>query len=79
MGTVYVVTADGYCDGYGSEIYLIGVFKDEETANAMVDKYPDLEISIAEVEFGKEYPLVANHHGWGDTYKNNKYIGGYVE
>lgn len=79
MEMLYVVTADGYDDGYGSEIYLLGVFKDEESAKAMEEKYPHLEVTITAVELGKEYPLSPNDRGWGLTYENDNYLGGYVE
>lgn len=79
MEKLYAVTADGYDDGYGSEIYLLGVFKDEESAKALEEKYSHLEVTITEVELGKEYPLAVNDKGWGHTYENDNYLGGYVE
>lgn len=79
MEILYVVTADGYDDGYGSELYLLGVFKDEESAKALEEKYSHLEVTITAVELGKEYPLSPNERGWGLTYENDNYIGGYVE
>lgn len=79
MEMLYVVTADGYDDGYGSELYLLGVFKDEESAKALEEKYSHLEVTITAVELGKVYPLSPNERGWGLTYENDHYLGGYVE
>lgn len=72
---LYVVTANGELGGYGSEIYLVGVFTSQEAAeNAMVNNA--LQYNITEVIQDKVYPLVKE----SDTYYDNaNYLGGYVE
>lgn len=67
---VYVVTSDDWCAGFGTEMYLRGVFLTREKAQKLVDKLNDSKNSymyyyeILEVDVGKEM---------------HKYIGGYVE
>ncbi len=78
MDPVYVVTADGTSENdYGSEIYLIGVFKDRRSVDAIKFKYSDLQLTVTKVEIGKEYPMMANNTGWGGGFENDNYLGGY--
>lgn len=79
MEKLYVVTADGYKDDYGCSIYLLGVFKDEESANEAKAKYPELDVMITEAEIGKEYPLKPMDEYTNYLFENNNYLGGYAE
>lgn len=78
---LYVVTCDGVQDGYGSYIYLVGVFdnrKDAENARDAAAKVSNDEFaSITEVDLNKEYPLVMNSDFSEAT--NENLLGGYME
>ena len=87
--TLYVVVADGYAfEGYGSEMYLLGVFTSKELAAKCVaentKKNPyhgayDLVPKIMELEGDKTFPLVGAYNPYDTVYKNDNYIGGYIE
>ena len=114
--TLYVVVADGYVfEGYGSAMYLLGVFTSKELAAkcvaentkkepyfkqgitvakevsdkiiAAIDEYDsnnksglhDLVPKIIEVEGDKTFPLVKTDEPYETVYKNDNYIGGYIE
>ena len=93
--TLYVVVADGYeFEGYGSAMYLLGVFTSKELAAKCVaentKKNPyheandkpglyDLVPTIIEVEEDKTFPLVRTDKSYETAYKNDNYIGGYIE
>lgn len=72
----YVLTADGWTQGYGSEIYLMGVFFDKETAEKKAEEQ-DIHVSITEIEVNKIFPLKTNDLFEEKT--NAYYLGGYVE
>ena len=74
--TLYVVTADGHNQIYGSYIYLIGVFDDRRKATKTVSecKYPT---KITEVELNEKYRM--KHDKLWDNWSNEKYLGGYSE
>lgn len=72
---IYVVTANGYKQPFGSEIYLVGVFDNREDANRCVTQTA-LGAIITEVELNKPYPL--KEDAWGD-YGNELFLGGYCE
>ncbi len=72
MNMRYVLTKDGYTAGWGSEIYLLGVFDDKETAERMAKKH---NCKVTEIEANKFFPLVKK---FGD-YENDYYLGGYTE
>ena len=67
---VYVVMSDTWNMGYGSEIYLIGVFKDKEKAEQVANTYDGVGM-ITEVTLDALYPIVNG--------SNDKYLGGYIE
>lgn len=67
--TLYAATIDGYRNGYGSMIYLLGVFDNEEKA-----KQTGGDVHI--IQLNKEYPLKKD--SWGD-YFNDLFLGGYYE
>lgn len=70
---VYVVTQDGYLQGYGSEIYLVGVFTEKKKA----EKAASAELAyITEIQLDKAFPLVKSK--WGGV-GNDYYLGGYFE
>lgn len=72
---VYVLTTDGWTHGYGSAIYLIGVFFDKETAEKKA-KEQNIHVSVTEIEANKMFPLKTNYF---QTKTNDYYLGGYVE
>lgn len=81
---VYVVTADGYCDTYGVEIYLIGVFDSLEAAEKAQANNDDLKAeygsttcAITEVELNSICDLSPDPINL--SYENELYLGGYAE
>ena len=70
MTKMYVVTDDGWNAGWGSSIYLIGVFDNLEDAQKANGK-------ITEVELNKTYPL--KETDFMGKCVNENYLGGYVE
>ena len=75
---VYVVTADGY-DGYGAEIYLIGVYNNLEIAERC-QKQCGSRAQITTVVLNQDYPLVLSGDIlFSDNYRNENYLGGYCE
>ncbi len=70
---VYVVTQDGFLDGYGTEIYLVGVFTEKKKA----EKAASAErTSITEIQLDKAFPLEESICG---GLENDFYLGGYNE
>ncbi len=73
---LYVKTADGYMQGYGSEIYLVGVYDSRDKAEQ------DGQFgSITEITLNKTYPLtkhVDDVLGY-ESYENENFLGGYTE
>lgn len=72
---VYVLTADGWTQGWGSEIYLMGVFFDKKTAEREAEKQ-DTHVSITDIEANKIFPLKTNNF---QEKTNAYYLGGYIE
>jgi len=76
---LYVLTVDGYTEGYGSNIFLVGVFDSMEKAEE-AQKSLDNEIreraSIDEVLLNENIPLTKDE--WG-SFHNIHYLGGYCE
>lgn len=72
---VYVVTADGWNEGYGAEIYLVGVFSTMEKAEQVAKDNSGI---VTEIMLDEEHKMAES-----DTlfYRagNDKYLGGYVE
>ena len=89
MGTeVYVMTADGWCEEYGAQIYLIGVFNSLEAAkeheekiikdfNGRPNDVPYM-VRITKAVLNNPIDLTKNNEEW-DYYSNNYYLGGYIE
>ena len=73
---LFVVTCDGYSRGYGSEIYLVGIFSSEEEIKAAKLK-PNLKYNITKVPLGKVFHMKKT--GYGNDYANDNYLGGYFE
>lgn len=69
---VHVVTADGWKNGDGSEIYLIGVFYDKDTAERAAKKNKGI---VTEIIADKAHPLKKS----GNDKANDYYLGGYIE
>ena len=70
---VYVVTQDGYMNGYGSEIYLVGVFTDKKKAEKAASAERAM---ITEILLNKKFSLKKST--WGGV-GNDYYLGGYFE
>ena len=62
---VYVLTADTYDDGWGSEIELFGVFSTEEKAKDYAKKMELYNFDIDQINI--------------DEVGNKIYLGGYIE
>ena len=75
MGKVYVISKDGWNCYYGSEIYLLGVFFDKETAEKEASKY---DAQITEIEPNKAFPLKFDEDN-PECDSNDYYLGGYAE
>lgn len=76
---LYVLTVDGYTRGYGSYIYLVGVFdsmKKAEEAQNTLDKEIREDSSINEISLNEVAELTEDH--WGD-FANRYLLGGYHE
>lgn len=76
---LYVVTADGWKMGCGSELFLIGVFDSEEKA---MDAYKHSQelgayCRIKVIELNEEHPM--NMNSYFSSLSNDLYLGGYCE
>ena len=72
---VYVLTQDGWTEGYGSEIYLIGVYLDKELAERYVSEHFNVTLTI--IEPNKAFPL--RYGQQGRNMENDYHLGGYIE
>lgn len=82
LRNVYVVTANGWREGYGAEIYLMGVFSDLEKARAASYWTPTAPAQIDKIPIDKVFPLTRDYYNRleiYDNYSNQFYLGGYVE
>ena len=93
--TLYLVTCDGHAGGYGSEIYLIGIFTTKEQAEAAINqvnldintvlrnKYDDWDdhncCRITLANKDTVYLMRPGSGYWWDEFSNDKYLGGYSE
>lgn len=80
MAKVYVVIEEGYHLGYGSNLYLIGVFDNKEDAEKIKNNAIDPENyprRIIEINKNTEFPLSRGY--FEDEYENDYPLGGYVE
>ena len=79
---LYVVSYDGYLGGYGSELYLLGVFDNPDEAIAVKEafdlKYDEygLEANIDEIEPNQIYDVKVKR---GLVAETSIYLGGYTE
>ena len=73
---VYVVTADGWGEGYGSQIYLVGVYTDLKDAEEVAKNITSPAI-ITKAVLDKTYPLTET--GFMSESCNPNYLGGYYE
>jgi hypothetical protein len=72
---VYVVSKDGWTGECGAEIYLLGVFFDENTAEQVATENGAY---VTEIEPNKAFPLKREDHCWKGDY-NDYHLGGYCE
>lgn len=81
MKNVFVVTADGYFDSYGSEVYLIGVFDNYEDAKTTADNCGGVLgcTIITEIEFNQAFPLKSKKIPFDGEKSNDYFLGGYCE
>lgn len=93
--TLYLVTCDGHISGYGSEIYLVGIFTSMEQADAAADRinsdintvlrnklddWDDQKYCRITLADKDILYLIKQGSGyWFDEFKNDKYLGGYCE
>mgnify|MGYP000897826721 CR=1 FL=1 len=92
---LYLVTCDGHAGGYGSEIYLVGIFTTKEQAEAAINQ---VNLDINTVLRNKDddfddhdychitlankdtvYLMRPGSSYWWDEFSNDKYLGGYCE
>jgi len=95
MDTVWMVTADTWTSGYGSSVYLVGIFDDEQKADDAVEiaKAQYKIVNKFAVKLNSRYDLT-NPYGWFPDYddddafddndepippENTIYLGGYIE
>lgn len=92
---LYLVTCDGHAGGYGSEIYLVGIFTTKEQAEAAINqvnldintvlrnKYDDWDDNnycrITLANKDTVYLMRPYSGNWWDEFSNDKYLGGYYE
>lgn len=74
---LYVVTADGWTSGWGTEIYLVGVYDSKEKALKVIEENESLYCKMSVVELNKTYKMKKDD-SWGN-YTNKLYLGGYYE
>lgn len=88
MGTeVYVMTADGWGEEYGAQIYLIGVFSSLESAREYEEKIikdfgdgpRDVPYMVTITKAVLNNPTDLSKAVWGNDYGNEYFLGGYVE
>lgn len=80
---LYLVTFDGYCDQYGSEIYLGGIFDSRDKADEYIESQIYLanmspEITVIRVNRGYECKYADLDH-YDHSVSTDIYLGGYVE
>lgn len=84
---VYMVSFDGYLNGYGSENYLLGIYSTQELAKEAVEIFKkriaerkdidcNIELGIRAIAVDHTYELRIDP-GW--SVGTAVYIGGYVE
>lgn len=79
---VYVITANGWREGYGANIYLMGVYTDLEKARAASYWSQTAPAKIDKIPIDKVFPLMRDYDNRSedyDNYSNQYYLGGYVE
>lgn len=77
--TLYLVVADGWILGYGSQMYCLGIFDSKSVAEKISEEYrskTNVSVIISEIEMNQEYPLRKDEF-YG--YINENYLGGYFE
>ena len=79
MDMVWMVTTDTWTEGYGSTIYLVGIFDSEQEADDAVDaahmRYET--VNKYAVELNNRYDLRTPFSG--EPTENAIYLGGYIE
>lgn len=73
---LYLVTHDGYREGYGTSIYVVGIFDDLEKAKEKVKELGAEYTTLTILDLNCTYPLEIDR--WGNLF-NDKCLGGYVE
>ena len=85
---LYIVTFDGSTDGYGSDIYLLGVFDSEEAAEAAVAKLDESVRDTARINEGtlnesfdveKIEEDASEYYDGPLCFQTSAYLGGYHE
>ena len=80
MNMVWMVTADTWTEGYGSTIYLVGIFDSEQEADDAVEaaKMRYKAVSKDAVELNNRYDLTTPFSS-NEEHENAIYLGGYIE
>ena len=78
---LYVLIADGWRLGYGEELYLVGVFDNEDRAIEALDKAREAGAycTIKLINLNEEHPLKKGAGLWKENLSNDIYLGGYCE
>ena len=84
---VYVVTFNGYCGGYGADLYLLGVYNTRELADVAVEKAivpmqqedKHLIDCMRVNEMEVDNTLDIKYNGTGEVAYTSGFIGGYIE
>lgn len=71
---IYVVTADGHTEGWGSELYLVGVFDTKKEAEECAEKEKCFA-RVVHASLNKIYTM-RKDKTWNE-WSNQKYLGGY--
>ena len=73
--TVWVVTENGWRRGFGIELYLIGVFDNEEIANEVASASSYRQVTSIDMNVAH----TLNKDSVSCDYYNTYYLGGYCE
>ena len=87
--TLYLVTMEGYYGGYGSAIYALGIFPSKDKAKEAAEEQKKIIGDMAEYTITGLAPNIVysmqpnispiSGQVFTDEYKNDNYIGGYIE
>ena len=80
MNRVYVVTMDGWKGGWGTEIYLVGVYDSRDLAESVVNELETKGVEATWSEATINRTRKIEQHTWErESFQTDAYLGGYVE